>query len=129
MKPKIAQNNAAKKRAPPPIDNAHPTRNRKQRDTNQVYMYFSAEHTQLHTTPPCYVLFQPEVAQMTQQKKRAPRTSYNAHCKPETARQSRVYMQKSPYCNVDSITPPRDVIFYLELAQTMQIKISITISG
>ena len=61
-------NNAAKKRAPPPIDNAHPIRNRKQHESHQVYMYFSAEHNQLHTTPPCYVLIQQEMAQMTQQK-------------------------------------------------------------
>ena len=61
-------NNAAKKRAPPPIDNAHPTRNRKQRETHQVYMYFSAEHTQLRTTPPRYVSFQQEMAQMTPPK-------------------------------------------------------------
>ena len=61
-------NSAAIKLAPPPIENAHPTWNRRQRETNQVYMYFSAEHNQLHTTPPCYVFFLQEMAQTTQQK-------------------------------------------------------------
>ena len=45
-------------------------------------------------------------------------TSHTAYCKPETARQSRVYMYKMyMYCNVDSINPPRDVILYPELAR------------
>ena len=67
LEPGMAQT-MDKKRTSPIIKTAHLTRNRKQRDTHQVYLYFSIENTQIHTTPPWYVIFEQEMARMTHTK-------------------------------------------------------------